>query len=139
MARTVFVDTACLIALLDPRDALNGPALELAETLGSERARLVSSDAILIELANFFCRTALRSEAIEWIGTLRAAGGWEITGIDRPLLARAEALYGRHRDKHWSLTDCLSMELMRSRRIRDAATSDRGFEQAGFRALLLPS
>jgi predicted nucleic acid-binding protein len=54
----------------------------------------------------------------------------------RALLARAEVRYRRHVDENWSLTDCRSMELMQARGIRDIATTDAGFEQAGFRCLL---
>jgi len=56
--------------------------------------------------------------------------------VERTLLLRAEDRYARHGDKNWSLTDCHSMELMRSRGLREVATSDAGFEQAGFRCLL---
>ena len=39
-------------------------------------------------------------------------------------------------DKSWSLTDCISFEVMRSAQATDALTYDQHFEQAGFRALL---
>ena len=44
--------------------------------------------------------------------------------------------FTRHRDKRWSLTDCISFAVMRREAIRDALASDHDFEQAGFRALL---
>jgi len=39
-------------------------------------------------------------------------------------------------DKDWSLTDCISFELMRRRRLTRALAFDHHFEQAGFEALL---
>ena len=51
---------------------------------------------------------------------------------EHPLTA-LEELAG---DKTWGLTDCVSMEVMSDRKLRDAATSDAHFEQAGFKALL---
>lgn len=45
-------------------------------------------------------------------------------------------LYTNRRDKGWSLTDCLSFEVMGGRGIREALTGDHHFEQAGFTALL---
>jgi hypothetical protein len=46
-------------------------------------------------------------------------------------------LYGARPDKDWSLTDCISIEVMAERGITDALTGDHHFLQAGFRALLL--
>jgi len=45
-------------------------------------------------------------------------------------------LYRAHPDKTWSLTDCISMELMLDRSCTEAATPDKHFAQAGFRVLM---
>ena len=37
---------------------------------------------------------------------------------------------------NWSLVDCISFVVMEERRLGDALTTDRHFEQAGFKALL---
>lgn len=139
MATLVFVDTAYFVALVDPRDTMNARAVGLAKRLAQRRALLVTSDAVLIELGNYFARSPLRLRAIEWIGALRSADGWEIAVSERALVARAEARYRAHPDKSWSVTDCISMELMADRTIRDVATTDRGFAQAGYRVLLDPT
>ncbi len=136
MARTVLIDTSYLVAVLDPRDRLHVAALALARELAEEDARLVTTDAILLELANYFARSSLRAHAIEWIAAIRG-GGWEIVPLDARRLARAEARYRRHADKTWSLTDCHAMDVASERSIRDVATLDSGFEQAGFRRLLM--
>jgi predicted nucleic acid-binding protein len=52
------------------------------------------------------------------------------------LLSQGESRYRRYHDKSWSLTDCISMELLRQRRLSDVASTDRGFRQAGFRVLM---
>jgi uncharacterized protein len=134
---TVFVDTAYLIALLDERDNLNERARTLTAKLAAERAELVTSDAVVLEFANYFARSPLRNHAARWIAAFRRARSWEIVAVEREVLHRAEARYGRHRDKTWSLTDCHSMEVMRERQIRRVATTDLGFQQAGFQCLLL--
>jgi predicted nucleic acid-binding protein len=136
MARSVLIDTGYFVALLDPRDNLNARALTVARSLASESAALVTTDAVVLEVANYFCKSPLRTHAAKWIRAVRAARGWEIVPLERALLLRAEERYGRHADKNWSLTDCHSMELMRARRLRDVATADAGFQQAGFRCLL---
>jgi predicted nucleic acid-binding protein len=136
VAHSVLADTAWLVALLDPRDRLNARSVTLAGELASEHAAVLTTDAVLLEFASYFARGPLRGHAGDWIRSLRGDPGWEIVPIDRALLYRAEVRYRRHVDKNWSLTDCHSMELMQERRIRDIATTDAGFEQAGFHCLL---
>ncbi len=136
MNRAVYVDTAWLVALIDVRDQHHEEALALAEKLAGEEAPLVSTDAVVIELCNYFARSPLRSEAIAWVLEVREDSGWEIVSVDRRLLFAAERRYLAHQDKTWSLTDCIGMELMRSRKLERAATTDAGFQQAGFRVLL---
>ena len=47
------------------------------------------------------------------------------------------ALHERRADKEYSLSDCISMNVMRQKGIRDVLTHDRHFEQEGFTRLLL--
>jgi predicted nucleic acid-binding protein len=137
--RATFVDTAYFVALIDPRDALHDRAVDLARALAKRGAPLATSDAVLIEVASYFARGPLRAHAIEWIVRVRAAAGWEIAPMTRALVTRGETLYRAHADESWSATDCTSMEIMRDLDIRDVATTDRGFAQAGFRILLAPT
>jgi hypothetical protein len=83
---------------------------------------MATTDAILVETANFCARGPLRGYPARWMEELRADTGWYIIPLDRPTLLRAEVRYARHADKAWSLTDCHTMEAMRSRRARDIAT-----------------
>jgi len=136
VAREVFADTAFFVALLDPRDNRNEEAIALAGRLAGDGARMATTDAILVETANYCARGPLRRHAARWIEQLRADTGWNIIPLDRLTLLRAESRYARHSDKSWSLTDCHTMEAMRSRKAREIATTDRGFYQAGFRCLM---
>ena len=52
------------------------------------------------------------------------------------VFARAAAFMAKHIDQGWSFTDCLSLQAMRARRLREALTKDEHFEKAGFKALL---
>ncbi len=133
---TVFVDNSFLVAVIDPRDALHRRALELAKQLDAETTALLTTDAVVIELANYFARSPLRPAASAWIQAIRQHADWEILPLEQALVLRGEACYRRFQDKTWSLTDCISMEVMKQRKLREAATADRGFDQAGFRALL---
>jgi predicted nucleic acid-binding protein len=44
-------------------------------------------------------------------------------------------LYASRPDKGYSLTDCISMQTMRREGLTEVLTSDKHFEQEGFRAL----
>src|SRR3954463_8916467 len=123
--------------MIDPRDGLHDLATRVGEGMAASRAVLVTSDAVLLELANYFAKGPLRREAIHWISTVRAARGWEIEPLDRELLQRGEERYRSHDDKSWSLTDCTSMVIMRRRRMSDVATTDVHFAQAGFKILMV--
>jgi hypothetical protein len=52
------------------------------------------------------------------------------------LLDAGLGLYGRRLDKEWSLADCIAFVVMKDEGITDALTTDRHFEQAGFKVLL---
>lgn len=139
MARRVFVDTAYLVALLDPRDRLHAAALRLTDELEDEHVQLVTTDAVMTELGNYFAKSPLRATAGDWVEALRRDQGWDVAAVTAPLQRQAEARYRKHADKAWSVTDCISMEHMRDHKLREVATSDVHFEQAGFVVLLKQS
>ena len=118
MPRTVLVDTAYLIAIIDPRDAHAEAAAELAAQVTRDGCRLVVTDTVLIEVLNFVCRTRHRSPAMELVLAIQRSPSWEVVSLQAPLLRAAQARYRRHVDKNWSMTDCISMEVMRARGIR---------------------
>jgi uncharacterized protein len=132
----IFIDTGYLVALLNRRDTLHDQARALAQSWAKKKRSLVTSDAVLIELANFFAKSPLRGPAIAAISSLRTASGWSIASLTPELLAQSEKRYGAHPDKAWSLTDCISMELMKRNGATEAATPDKHFAQAGFRVLM---
>lgn len=132
----VFVDTGYFVALLNRRDGLHARAKDLAGDWAHDRRQLLTTDGVLTELANFFARSPLRALAISSIQRLRGSPGWRIEHITPQRFTRAIARYTAHPDKHWSLTDCASMEVMLEHRATEAATPDHHFAQAGFRALM---
>jgi hypothetical protein len=48
-------------------------------------------------------------------------------------------LFRNRLDKAWSLTDCISFEVMRGRGLSEALAADAHFRQAGFHPLILKS
>ena len=136
MKRSVYVDTAYLVALLDSRDRLHKSATRLTLELERDSAQLLTSDGVITEFGNYFARSPLRADAAEWIHALRTDTAWLVTPIDGQLQRRGERRYRKHLDKAWSITDCVSMEIMLDEDLLEVATSDVHFEQAGFKILL---
>jgi predicted nucleic acid-binding protein len=132
----VFIDTGYLVALVNRRDRLHEEAKTIAQNLKIKGRRVVTTDGVLIEFANFFAHSPLRVRVLASIRRIRATPGWLVERLTDTWMDRGEARYGAHPDKDWSLTDCLSMEVMVHHGSKEVATPDRHFVQAGFRVLM---
>jgi uncharacterized protein len=134
--KTVFIDAFCLIATNVLRDQSHQRAHQLMRSLEQEGVRFVTTDAVLAEFCNALSKATLRGKAADTIRLLRSRDDVEIIHITREIFDRAFALYESRPDKDWGLTDCMSFEVMKSQRIKEALTADRHFGQAGFKALM---
>ena len=129
----VFADTSFYIALLNRRDDHRESALRFMRTFTGET---VTTEFVLLEVANFLSRSVHRSRLRPFIEDLRDQRGSHILPSSAALFDRGLAMYARSTDKQWSLTDCISFVVMDEHGLSDALTADHHFEQAGFRALL---
>jgi predicted nucleic acid-binding protein len=132
----IFVDTSHLIAMLNRRDQHHARAAEWTRAVTAARTRLVTTEAVLWEWLNACASPVFRHRAAEGYARIRRDPRVETIPADDRRTRAAVALYAARIDKSWSLTDCLSFEVMQERQIRAALTSDQHFEQAGFEALL---
>ena len=134
--KEVFADAGYWIAVFMPRDHLHGKAMQVSKTLGS--CRLVTSEMVLVELLNALsnCGTELRTTAADAVERLRRDANVSIVPQSSSQFSAALKFYQRRADKNWSLTDCASFLIMEERAIQEALAHDRGFQQAGFTALL---
>jgi predicted nucleic acid-binding protein len=80
--------------------------------------------------------TANRTWFPEFVADLTSNPQFEIVPADNHWFRAGLNLYRQRPDKEWSLTDCISFEIMRTRDLTEALTTDHHFTQAGFRALL---
>lgn len=133
---TTLVDTAAWIALVNTRDELHKRAEQIMAELRRSNATLVTTEFVLLEVANAFCAAAWRGKVIRLIDGLRSLPNVRIIEAESSLLADGWRLYCSRLDKEWSLTDCVSLAVMHKEQINQAFTSDHHFEQAGFVKLL---
>jgi len=133
---TTLVDTAAWIALVNTRDELHERAKDVMIELRRNNVALVTTEFVLLEVANTFCASAWRGKAVKLIDGLRSQPNLKIIEADTSLLSEGWQLYCSRSDKNWSLTDCVSFAVMHEEQITQAFTSDHHFEQAGFIKLL---
>jgi len=139
MTEIIFWDTAAFVALGNARDNLHLSAVSVSQELARAKAHVLTTDAVLIEVANTFSHVAWRSTAWRLIESLQESVTLQvatIVHIDATLWQRGWQLYRNRADKDWGLTDCISFVVMEDFGVHRAFTHDRHFEQAGFTRLL---
>lgn len=77
-----------------------------------------------------------RQAALSFVVDLMDDPDIDLTWVDESLHRHAVELLRARPDKTYSLCDAVSFLLMRRRGVSDALTTDRHFEQEGFRRLL---
>jgi len=136
MTRKVFVDTAYLVALINPRDELNMRANDMKKSLGG--SRLVITQTVLVETLNYFAEynSNVKTSAHRFITRLIDDANFTVIEQTTELFEDGMKLYGNRLDKGYSLTDCISMNVCREHAIADVLTHDDHFRQEGSNVLL---
>lgn len=130
------MDTAAWIALLNVSDALHSRAKQVMNELIQQKVLLVTTEFVLLEVADALSIPAIRSQTVAFINGLRQLSILEIIPVSQTLFVEGWMLYSQRSDKEWGLTDCTSFIVMTQENITQSFTSDRHFEQAGFVKLL---
>jgi predicted nucleic acid-binding protein len=133
--RLLFADTFYWVALLNPGDAFHTRVIAFGSALGA--ARVVTTDEVLTEVLNWFCRWGphWRGKASSVVRDLRSDPNVHVLPQTRADFDAALALYEARLDKGYSLTDCRSMIALHALGIREVLTNDHHFTQEGFTIL----
>jgi predicted nucleic acid-binding protein len=94
---------------------------------------LVTTEWVLTEVGDAFSQPRMRQKFVQLLHLLTQQPDVEIVPSSSDLFRRGAEFYGARPDKEWSLTDCTLFVVMKEFGIDARLTSDRHFDQAGFR------
>jgi uncharacterized protein len=134
--RRVFADAQYWVAILNDRDQSHAAARAATQAL--QGVPLVTTEEALTEVLAFFCEEGpqLRQLASNTVRGLYTNPLMAIVPQSHQSFLAGLALYEARPDKGYSLTDCISMNVMRQEGITEVLTDDDHFMQEGFTKLL---
>ena len=134
--KLAFVDTLYLVALFNPRDQWHQRAIDTSKLL--IETKLITTEEVLVELLNFFSEYGekARHGAVLHAEGILAGTNMEVVPQSHESFMAGLTLYKARPDKGYSLTDCISMNVMREHDVREVLTHDEHFRQEGFTVLL---
>lgn len=134
--KKVFVDTHYWLAITNPRDPWSSKADDARASLGN--VLLVTTDEVLIEFMNSLSKggNKLRQLAVNIVREIISDESIIIMQQSRDSFLCGLKEYESRLDKQYSMTDCISMSMMKEEKIEEALTNDHHFEQEGFRILI---
>ncbi len=129
----MLIDTSGFLSLYERTEAAHEKAVELYD---SAAIRFTTNYILTEYTALAQIRGIPRAQIIEFSETILEDPAIEIVWINEITHRQAVALTGQRPDKTYSLCDAASFVVMKERKIADALTTDKHFEQEGFRRLL---
>jgi len=128
-----FADTSFFVAVLSRKDRFHSQSVAILQQLDS---KLTTTDWVLNEVGNSLSKLSNRHKMLPLYDFLSNHPLIAIIPATRVQFEQGLRLFDARRDKSWSLTDCISFEMMKEHGLSEALTNDHHFEQAGFKALL---
>jgi predicted nucleic acid-binding protein len=132
----IFADTFFWIALTNVKDQAHERAKSFSRSAAP--STIFTTEEVLTEYLNYFAGWGLhlREKAALNVRSIFESPTVRVLAQTSGSFQTGFTLYRARIDKGYSLTDCISMETMRSEGIIDVLTNDLHFEQEGFRAVL---
>jgi len=131
--KAVFVDTSYYLALINSLDQYHSTVCKWTSGFSGTS---ITTAWIIAELANAMSQTDNRPFFLSLLRDLQSDARVTIVPPTKEYFERGLELYSRRSDKDWSLTDCISFLVMEEQGLKEAATLDRHFAQAGFNVLI---
>ncbi|HKM55137.1 MAG TPA: hypothetical protein VJY33_17135 [Isosphaeraceae bacterium] len=132
----MLLDTSRLLCCLDSAELRHRDAV----TYFDAGLRKVTHNCVLMEfVALAQARKYPGDVSLSFVADIATYPDIEVVWVDKERHTDALAMLQTQLDKSHSLFDAISFLLMRERGVEEALTTDRHFEQAGFRRLLAES
>ena len=98
----------------------------------------MTTEDVLVEVLTYFGGYGpdVRQTASRVVRTILDDPGVEVVPHDSDTFLEGLELYESRLDKSYSMVDCMSMQVMWEKDVRDVLTHDQHFQQEGFRILL---
>jgi predicted nucleic acid-binding protein len=131
----MLLDTSGLLCCFDADEARHNDAVRYYE---GANVRLTHNYVLAEFVALAQARRLPRTEALAFAADVVSDSDVTVVWIGPTIHEEAMRLLQSQTDKSYSLCDAVSFVVMRERGVLEALTTDRHFDQAGFRRLLTP-
>jgi uncharacterized protein len=128
----VFLDTGYVLALELSQDQNHLRAVEHWRQNAMALPVLVTTSYVFDEIVTYFNSRGHHEKAVNVGYMLLRSQAVKLVHVEEALFYESWEYFQQHRDKSYSLTDCVSFVVMRKFGIRKAYAFDRHFVQAGF-------
>ena len=131
----VFVDTGYLLALELSNDQNHHAATKHWRIVRRRLPQLVTTSYVFDEVVTYFNSRGYHAKAVEVGRRLLTSPSMHFVHVDEKLFQEGWQFFQLHKDKDYSLTDCISFVVMKKLGIETAFAFDQHFVQAGFQKL----
>jgi predicted nucleic acid-binding protein len=131
--KSIFLDTGYLLALELSNDQNHRAALKHWRSLKNSLPPLVTTSYVFDEVVTYFNSRGYHAKASEVGSRLLDSVSVQFVHVDEDLFMEGWHYFQKHKDKEYSLTDCISFLVMKRFGIETAFAFDRHFVQAGFK------
>ena len=134
--KSVFADALYWVAIVRPNDQWKETALQARKTL--QKVMLVTTDEVLTEFFALLAKSGpeLRKASVRMVRKILNNPNVKVMHQTHEGFLNGIERFGKREDKNYSLTDCISMNVMDSEGIKEVLTNDHHFEQEGFKVLI---
>ena len=129
----LFVDAGAYLGLLDADDQHHADAAAVLKSLGE--SRLITSSFVLDEVATRGGQLVGVPTASRFVRGLWERASVHVVEVGRDLFLEGLAIQEKYEDRGLSLTDAVSVAILRTARLRTIFTFDRAFRRIGFRVI----